>query len=147
MQKKTEPVERLHVLQQLGRTYRAFLSAYEKQVGHCLPRWRVLLHLYHQSHPCPQKELGEASHMDPGALSRQLTALEKLGWIKRNANAEDKRITDVSLTQQGKKQVEMGLPKRSAFIDHSLGDISDKQLQQLTDALLLLESRFVMTDK
>jgi MarR family transcriptional regulator, organic hydroperoxide resistance regulator len=137
-----DPVERLRVLQQLGRTYRAFLSAYEKEVGHFLPRWRVMLHLYQQGEPSPQKQVGEASYMDPGALSRQLSALEALGWIKRDTDLHDKRITNVSLTAQGKREVEHSLPKRAAFMQHTLGDIPDAQLRQLMDALLLLETRF-----
>jgi DNA-binding MarR family transcriptional regulator len=142
-----DAVEQLKVLQQLGRTYRAFLSAYEKEVGHFLPRWRVMLYLYTEEQPCPQKQLGDASRMDPGALSRQLSALESLGWIIRDTDRHDKRITNVSLTEQGKQQVEHSLPKRAAFIKRTLGDIPDNQLRQLMDALLLLETRFNSTGK
>lgn len=142
-----DAVEQLKVLQQLGRTYRAFLSAYEKEVGHFLPRWKVLLHLYTEDQPCPQKRLGDASHMDPGALSRQLATLESLGWIVRDTDTHDKRITNVMLTAQGRQQVERSLPKRAAFIERTLGDMPDKQLRALMDALLLLETRFNATEK
>jgi len=137
-----ETSEQLKVLQQLGRTYRAFLSAYEREVGHFLPRWKVMLHLYNAQQPCPQKQLGESSHMDPGALSRQLGSLEALGWIERRSDENDKRITNVALTEQGKQQVEQSLPKRLAFIERSLGDLPDKQLRELMQSLLQLESRF-----
>jgi DNA-binding MarR family transcriptional regulator len=137
-----DAVEQLKALQQLGRTYRAFLSAYEKEVGHFLPRWKVMLYLYNEQQPCPQKQLGDASNMDPGALSRQLSALETLGWIVRHTDRHDKRITNVSLTEEGKRQVEHSLPKRTRFIERILGDVPDKQLHQLMDALLLLETRF-----
>jgi DNA-binding MarR family transcriptional regulator len=118
------------------------MSAFEKEVGHFLPRWRVMLHLYEAQEPYPQKQLGQASHMDPGALSRQLSSLEALGWIARSTDQHDKRITNVTLTQQGKQQVEQSLPKRAAFIENSLGDLPDKQLRQLMDSLIQLESRF-----
>jgi len=134
--------ERLQVLQQLGKTYRAFLGAYEKEVGHFLPRWRVMLHLYEQGEPTSQKQVGEASYMDPGALSRQLSALEASGWIRRDTDANDKRVTNVSLTEQGKREVEKSLPKRSAFMEHALQGVSDRQLKQLMESLLLLEARF-----
>lgn len=137
-----ETAEQLRVLQQLGRTYRAFLSAYEKQVGHFLPRWRVMLHLYQRGKPTPQKDVGEASYMDPGALSRQLSALEALGWIRRDTDSNDKRVTNVSLTEQGRQEVEKSLPKRAAFMEEMLQDVSEKQLRQLMDSLLLLETRF-----
>lgn len=143
----TEAAEQLKVLQQLGRTYRAFMSAYEKEVGHCLPRWKVMLHLYSKHEPCPQKQLGDASHMDPGALSRQLGTLEALGWIARSTDQQDKRITNVSLTQQGKQQVEQSLPRRVAFIERTLGDLPEEQLRQLMASLLQLETRFNATAK
>lgn len=138
----TDTVESLHLLQQLGRTYRAFLSAYEKEVGHFLPRWRVMMHLYNYGKPCPQKTVGEASHMDPGALSRQLNSLEALGWIRRETDKQDKRITNVSLTEAGLAEVEGSLPRRAAFMERTLGDLSDEQARQLLQALLLLETRF-----
>jgi MarR family transcriptional regulator, organic hydroperoxide resistance regulator len=143
----SDAVEQLKVLQQLGRTYRSFLSAYEKEVGHFLPRWKILLHLYTEDRPCPQKQLGDASGMDPGALSRQLSTLESIGWIIRTIDSHDKRITNVSLTELGKQQVESSLPKRASFIQRTLGDISDKQLHQLMDALLVLETRFADSRK
>jgi DNA-binding MarR family transcriptional regulator len=142
-----DSIERLQALQQLGRTYRAFLAAYEKEVGHFLPRWRVMLHLYNYGQPCPQKELGEASRMDPGSLSRQLSALETLGWIKRETSRQDKRVTNVSLTRKGVQEVRGGLPKRAAFIERALGGISEPQLRQLMDALVLLEARFTGVPK
>lgn len=137
-----DATEQLQVLQQLGRTYRAFLNAYEKEVGHYLPRWRVMLYLYTEQRPCPQKRLGDASHMDPGALSRQLGMLETLGWIVRATDEHDKRITNVSLTEEGKEQVERSLPKRAAFIKRTFGDVPEAQLRRLMDDLLMLETRF-----
>jgi DNA-binding MarR family transcriptional regulator len=137
-----ETAERLKVLQQLGRTYRAFLAAYEREVGHFMPRWRILLHLYTNGQPCPQKQLCDAAHIDPGALSRQLSTLEELGWIMRVTDSQDKRITNVSLSAQGRRQVETSLPKRAAFVERTLGDIDDAKLRQLMEDLLLLEDRF-----
>lgn len=137
-----DATQQLNVLQQLGRTYRAFMSAYEKEVGHFVPRWRVLLHLYNAQGPYPQKQLGHATYMDPGALSRQLSCLEELGWIVRKTDQQDKRIANVTLTEQGKLQVEQALPKRAAFMERSLGDLPDTQVRQLMKSLLQLEARF-----
>ncbi len=137
-----EAPEQLKVLQQLGRTYRAFMSAFEKEVGHFLPRWKVLLNLYEAQEPYPQKQLGQVTHMDPGALSRQLSSLEELGWIVRSTDQNDKRITNVALTKQGKQQVEKSLPKRVAFIERALSDLPDTQLRQLMESMIQLESRF-----
>ena len=137
-----DTVEQLKVLQQLGRTYRGFLAAYEREVGVFMPRWRILLHLYNEARPCGQRQLADASHMDPGALSRQLAALEALGWVGRSADPHDRRISQVTLTEQGRRQVEQSLPRRAAFIARTLGDIPEDKLRQLMDDLLMLETRF-----
>lgn len=134
--------ERLKALQQLGRTYRAFLAAYEREVGMFMPRWRILLHLYQQDAPCSQRQLVDAAHMDPGALSRQLSALEELAWISRSADPHDRRLSQVALTAEGRRQVEQGLPRRAAFIERTLGDIPEPRLRQLVDDLRMLETRF-----
>jgi len=36
----------LQAIQQLGRTYRALMSAFESNIGFTMPRWRILLTLY-----------------------------------------------------------------------------------------------------
>ncbi|HEV3425001.1 MAG TPA: MarR family winged helix-turn-helix transcriptional regulator, partial [Paraburkholderia sp.] len=67
-----EEQDRVAILQQFGRTYRAFMSAFETQVGHPLPRWRVMLALHDQGGESSQKRLVERLRVDPGALTRQL---------------------------------------------------------------------------
>src|SRR6059058_5118087 len=74
-----EEQDRVAVMQQFGRTYRAFMSAFEAQVGHPLPRWRIMLALHQQGGESSQKRLVEQLRVDPGALTRQLKALEGLG--------------------------------------------------------------------
>lgn len=88
--------ERIAIFQQFGRTYRAFMTAFESRVGLPLPRWRILLALYdharlveqgtgaacrddapHSGPNLSQKRLVERLSIDPGALTRQLKQLEK----------------------------------------------------------------------
>ncbi len=67
-----EEQDRIAILHQFGRTYRAFMSAFEVQVGHPMPRWRILLALHEQDGESSQKRLVERLRVDPGALTRQL---------------------------------------------------------------------------
>jgi DNA-binding MarR family transcriptional regulator len=67
-----ETQDRVAIVQQFGRTYRTFMSAFEAQVGHPLPRWRIMLALYEWGGESPQKRLVERLRVDPGALTRQL---------------------------------------------------------------------------
>lgn len=137
-----ETIERLAVMQQIGRTYRAMLSAFEAQIGHGLPRWRIMLTLYGRAEPCSQKTLVDALHIDPGALTRQLKALDILGWISRSSDPSDNRVSNVLLTGLGREQVEACLPLRTAFVDQTLGDMPEQDLLKLSNLLAALELRF-----
>ncbi len=128
-------------MQQFGRTYRAFMSAFEAQVGHPLPRWRILLALHDQAGESSQKRLVERLRVDPGALTRQLKTLEALGWIARSMDTRDNRVTNVRLTEAGQAATEASLPRRKAFVHDTMAALPDDVLGALSGALKMLEAR------
>lgn len=132
-----EPIQIL-AIQQLGRTHRAYLSAFETHIGLSMQRWRVLL-LLHQLGELSQKELALRLPMDPGALTRLIKAIEQQGWIARRNDATDNRLTNVALTDAGCAVVNEMLPKRAAFIENAFGDLSQEQVVALTSMLKTLE--------
>lgn len=129
------------IVQQFGRTYRAFLSAFEAQVGHPMPRWRILRTLTEADGEWSQKRLVERLRIDPGALTRQLKTLEAQGWIERSIDARDNRITNVELTEEGRRAIDASLPQRNAFLLETMGSLPDEALTALSDALAKLEAR------
>lgn len=135
-----EEQDRVAVMQQFGRTYRAFMSAFESQVGHPLPRWRILLALHEQAgDEVSQKRLVERLRVDPGALTRQLKTLEGLGWIARSMDQRDNRVTNVRLTEAGQSATEASLPRRNAFLHDTMTALPDDALSALSGALTMLE--------
>ena len=136
-----EEQDRVAILQQFGRTYRAFMSAFEGRVGHPLPRWRILLALYDQAGESSQKKLVERLRVDPGALTRQLKSLEAMGWIARSMDERDNRITNVKLTAEGRTAIEASLPNRNAFLHDTMAALPDDVLAGLSSALTMLEAR------
>jgi DNA-binding MarR family transcriptional regulator len=129
------------IVQQFGRTYRAFMSGFEAHVGHALPRWRILLALTDPEGEWSQKRLVERLRIDPGALTRQLKALEAIGWIERSIDTRDNRITNVRLTEEGRGVVNASLPQRNAFLRETMGALPDEALAALSRALTKLEMR------
>ncbi|WP_116139290.1 MarR family winged helix-turn-helix transcriptional regulator [Trinickia diaoshuihuensis] len=129
------------IVQQFGRTYRSFMSAFEAQVGHAMPRWRILLALTDPDGEWSQKRLVERLRIDPGALTRQLKSLEALGWIERSVDTRDNRITNVRLTSEGRQAVDASLPQRNAFLLETMGALPDDALSALSNALTKLEAR------
>ncbi|MCC8392010.1 MarR family transcriptional regulator [Paraburkholderia sp. MMS20-SJTR3] len=135
-----EEQDRVAVMQQFGRTYRVFMSAFEAQVGHPLPRWRILLSL-HELGESSQKRLVERLRVDPGALTRQLKTLEGMGWIARSMDTRDNRVTNVRLTEAGQAATEESLPRRNAFLHDTMASLPDEALGALSGALKMLEAR------
>lgn len=136
-----EEPDHVAIVQQFGRTWRAFMSAFEAHVGHAMPRWRILRALAEPDGEWSQKRLVERLRIDPGALTRQLKALEALGWIARSTDARDNRITNVRLTEAGAGAVQASLPRRDAFLRETVGALPDDALAALADALGKLEAR------
>ena len=131
----------LQVIQRLGQTYRAMQAGFSGRVGHALPRWRILLTLS-ENGTCSQKLLAERCRLDPASLTRLLHALEQLGWITRQVDAQDNRLTNVSLTRAGQEVVDEAMPRRAAFFDEALRGLSEKELDALLHALEILETNF-----
>jgi DNA-binding MarR family transcriptional regulator len=136
-----EQQDRIAILHQFGRTYRTIMSAFEAQVGHPMPRWRILLALYEQEGESSQKRLVERLRVDPGALTRQLKSLEALGWIERSMDTRDNRVTNVKLTDTGRAAIEASLPSRNAFLNDTMEGLPDDALAALSNALTMLEAR------
>jgi DNA-binding MarR family transcriptional regulator len=129
------------VVQQFGRTYRAFASAFEAYVGQPMARWRILLALSEPEEGWSQKRLVERLKIDPGALTRQLKALEALGWVARSADARDNRITNVELTREGQAVVAQSMPRRNAFLRETMGALPGDALRALAAGLGTFEAR------
>jgi len=136
-----DETERIAFIQQFGRTYRAFMQAFESQVGHPMPRWRILLALHDHAGELSQKRLVERLRVDPGALTRQLKTLEALGWIARSVDQRDNRVSNVVLTDTGRAVTEAGMPRRNEFLHETLSTLPDDAVTALSGALRALEQR------
>ncbi len=130
--------EQLKVLQQLGRSYRTMLGAFELSVGQGLTRWRILNQL-HKETQCSQKWLIQQLKMDPGSLTRLLKAMEKEGLIQRSNDPQDNRFSNVTLTPEGYAEVSQALPKRSVFLNVILEEFNDEELLAFQGMLSKLE--------
>lgn len=84
-------------------------------------------------------ELARRSHMDPGAAVRQVKALEDDGLVERSSDADDGRVTVVTLTSRGRAVVEDIVEVRTEHLQQILADwpAGDReQLAVLVDRLV-----------
>lgn len=130
----------LRFIQQLGRSYRAFVAGFEAHTGQSMARWRILILL--DSHgEMSQKRLVQELGIDPAALTRQLKALEQAGMVERHSDAQDARRTNVALTEAGCQTVASTMARRNEYIEWALGDLPASEMDALSDMLVKLEDR------
>ncbi|VVE28113.1 MarR family winged helix-turn-helix transcriptional regulator [Pandoraea anhela] len=133
--------QKRNVIQQLSQTYRSMMLAFDAQVGHPLPRWRIILALAERG-TCSQKFLAEHCRLDPASLTRQLQSMEALGWLSRATDPDDNRLTNVTLTQAGMAVHDDATPRRQAFFDNALEGMTPEEIATLESALTHLEAQF-----
>jgi DNA-binding MarR family transcriptional regulator len=68
---------------------------------------------------------------DHSTISRQVAALERLGLVKRRANADDSRIHEAAITQKGKATVDQITKTRRRLMGKLLSDWSGKDRREL----------------
>lgn len=63
----------------------------------------ILMILYRNKSAMPLKEIAERIHRTQPTVTVLVKKLEKLGYIRRYQNSDDKRSTCIDLTDRGKK--------------------------------------------
>lgn len=83
-----------------------------------------------------QRALTEKLGIQPGSASEVIAKLESAGLIVRTSSTEDRRTTDISLTEEGKKQAMEARTQRDRRHEEMFSCLSEAEKKQL---LTLLE--------
>lgn len=62
-----------------------------------------LLHLLWEKEGRTQKELGEKLNSKPGTIAKMVKRMEKQGFIIKKTDQEDRRVSRIYLTEEGKE--------------------------------------------
>lgn len=93
----------------------------------------LLLALKHHA-PISAQELASRLSLTPGAISQLVEILTERGYIIRAPHTDDRRIINLSLSQNGASQVTALERKRLAIIEQSTAELSDAELMLLVSA-------------
>lgn len=107
---KRKPAERLDlessllyhfavVSSRIGSRVHAICSG---QFGMSAQAWRVMAHVA-ELQPISAKEIGRRAAMDSVTLSRALSQLERLGYLERTIDVDDRRRIIVRLSRAGQR--------------------------------------------
>jgi DNA-binding MarR family transcriptional regulator len=83
--------------------------------------------------------LAASEQVSPPTTTRIVAKLEAAGLVRRHADPADGRVTRVDLTAAGRRQLEAGRVRRTAWLATRLGDLSAEDLVRLDEAAAVLE--------
>ena len=93
-------------------------------------QFNVLDALYHLG-PLTQKQLGKKLLKSGGNITMVIDNLEKRNLVKRRRGEKDRRVFFVSLTLQGRRQIENILPEQVSRIKNEMGTLSKGEQNEL----------------
>lgn len=95
---------------------------------------RILI-ILKKSEAITQRDLTERLGIQPGSASEILAKLEGSRWIVRRQNESDRRTTDISLTDSGRKIAEEALKQRRKRHEEMFSCLSGEEKQELLSLL------------
>lgn len=117
-------------LASLGRAYHGSVVAFEKLAGITAAKWRILF-IIDREPECTQKLLTDQIEVDPGSITRQVKRLEAEGYIRREDDPRDNRLTRIFLTARGRRYVDRKMELRREFLRRMLAGIPQKDVEQM----------------
>ncbi|MDD9718785.1 MarR family transcriptional regulator [Dinoroseobacter sp. PD6] len=123
-----------------GRLSAEIARQYKARFGISLPEWRVLLNVGHAEN-LSIRDIEKRADLEKSKVSRAASKLEAKGYLRKHVDARDKRLLQLSLTEEGRQLLDALIPIAAAFqadLDARLGGHRDA-LHEALDRLLPAE--------
>ncbi|MGH2748881.1 MAG: MarR family winged helix-turn-helix transcriptional regulator [Actinomycetota bacterium] len=85
------------------------------------------------------KELAELERVQPPTLTKIIARLEEAGLVRRDADSEDRRVSHVSLTPEGKQFIQRARTRKDAYLTRRLSKLGARDVDALAAAVDALE--------
>jgi MarR family 2-MHQ and catechol resistance regulon transcriptional repressor len=92
----------------------------------------MILELLYSKGPHPVQKISEKFSIPSGSITYVVDKLEKKGLVERQPNPNDRRASNVVLTEEGRALFDEIFPKHVATISQNLSFISNDEKEQLT---------------
>lgn len=88
-----------------------------------------------------QQRLAEKIFVGRSNLSMALPDLENIGWVRRDADAEDRRVRRLYLTEAGEAITRIALNEECKLLDEMMEALSEDECNQVGDYMRRLGDR------
>lgn len=119
---------------------RALREAYREE-GVTIAEWRVLAVIAQDDGGAAARDVARMTPMDKMSVSRAIAGLERKGFVARLASAADKRVAQLSLTQDGLDLYRRIAKKALGFEEKWLAALDGAERQAFAGMLAKLERR------
>ena len=127
------------LLNDVARLLRTTYDRRVKSLGLTRSQWWVLTHLY-RGDGVTQTELAETLEIEKPTLGRLLDRLEAKGWVRRAADARDRRAWRVYLTDEVEPAMRTLRTVAAELRRDALAGLPAAERERFVDALLSIKS-------
>ncbi|MEH6945011.1 MarR family winged helix-turn-helix transcriptional regulator [Bacillus sp. JJ722] len=106
----------------------------------------ILYEIEHQYYPSIQ-EVAETLGTDITTFSRQVQSLVKMGLVSKTLDPNDRRITILSLTEEGKKVADDIEQQMNQYLDDVFANMSQEEKEMVVCSIQLLNKSMAKSDK
>lgn len=122
-----------------SRISHALAKHYEQQFEITRPEWRIIAVLG-ESPDLSAAEVAERTAMDKVAVSRAVTKLLKNEILQRNFSSDDRRRSELKLSDNGRKIYQKIVPIALAYEQKVLEQLNKNEVKLLHDLIEKLDS-------
>lgn len=133
------------ILNDVARLLRTAFDRRVKSLGLTRSQWWVLNHLF-RNDGTTQSELADILEIEKATLGRLLDRLEQKGWIQRQADAGDRRVKRVYLTEEVEPALKAMRAAAAELRRDALVGLSAEDQTRFVDALLAVKTNLSRPD-
>ena len=113
------------------------LILFSRESGLSMHQMSVLFHLRHGK-DCGVSTIGEHLGVTNAAASQMIERLVQNGFVERKEDPQDRRVKQLSLTQNGMAIIQEGINRRRRWIDELANELSIEDQYAVTSALKIV---------
>jgi DNA-binding MarR family transcriptional regulator len=129
----------------VARLLRTTFDRRVRELGLTRSQWWVLNHLF-RNNGVTQSELAEILEVEKPTLGRLLDRLEQKGWVRREADANDRRAKRVFLTQEVEPAIKTMRAAAAEMRRDAVAGLSAEQQERFVDSLLTIKANLSRSD-
>jgi MarR family transcriptional regulator for hemolysin len=133
------------ILHDVARLLRTTFDRRVKSLGLTRSQWWVMNHLF-RNDGANQSELADILDVEKATLGRLLDRLEQKGWIRRKADAGDRRVKRVFLTEEVEPALKAMRAAAAELRRDALAGVSTEDQKRFVDALLAVKANLSRMD-